>query len=113
MSETVLLQEEQEEIARGAVMLKCPKCGGALFATEEGKLKCYNCSRTFVRRERSPNGLHLDSREKTIILDALTEVYLRTKGNIKRSLLPVTRQVNEERAKLLEELLEKISETHG
>ncbi len=43
-----------------------------------------------------------------VIVDALTEQYLRAKGNIRRSRLETTRRLNTEKAGYLDELIERV-----
>ncbi len=87
----------------------CPRCeSGPLSQSSKDEKSCLSCGYVAYESAQDVKGPILDRWERDAILAALTEVYLRTKGNIRRSQLPLTREINEERAAQLLKLLEKV-----
>ncbi len=89
----------------------CPKCGiGRFGRDEDGWLKCINCGFTKAEEEAPktvPDEI-LTEREKYQINDALTEQFMRAKGNARRSKLESSRVMNLEHAEFIENLMEKV-----
>lgn len=95
----------------------CERCGGRLTETgDPTELSCANCGNVvYLDRPLKPisggsggNGPLLEEPEKSLILDALSEQYLRAVGNIRRSQLSTTRRLNESKASMLSSLMEKV-----
>ncbi len=94
--------------------IRCPNCRtGLLRPTEDGTLKCYNCSREFQLEEDVPEAPEEGNRdltdwEKNQLIDALTEQWLRAKGNIRRTKLEGSKQIAIEKAEGLKNLIERV-----
>lgn len=88
---------------------QCPKCkvGTILRKYSDDDPSCVNCGYIPPTITHYQNGT-LSEREKFIINDALTEQYLRAKGNTRRSALPLTIQLNNQKAEEIENLMKKM-----
>lgn len=87
---------------------RCERCGGMLLP-DDGELRCISCGRRYkIVKPAAIITSQLNDWERHQILDALTEVMIRTKGNIRRSQLETTKQINQEKADKLEALLVKV-----
>lgn len=117
MPQLFLLQESR--IVPASVGGPCSHCSkGTYLRGGKGELVCSACSRRILlppASKASTNGHQPDQSESAltegdvfVIVDALTEQYLRAKGNIRRSRLETTRRLNTEKAGYLDELIERV-----
>lgn len=100
-------------MATAEAINRCPRCRGFQRRTSPGELTCANCGHvSYLDHENGhrplPFAIEFDSWEKNEISNALTEIQMRCKGNAQRSTYEVTKQLNEERAQRLEQLIAKI-----
>ena len=108
-----MVGEESLSVRNSPASAKCTKCGIGRFGPNEDGLKCYNCGFIIYAEDQPeppPREILFTKREKDQILDALTEQYMRAKGNARRSKLESSKVINLEHAEFINNLMSRIKE---